>query len=70
MSPGRAVIEMLNYPFKILSLKIIEIQMADLKHTTKDNCRMSLKCWDVIEVSFDFSFARYAGFRGILLIFT
>lgn len=50
--------EMLNSPFKVLSLNIVEIQMADLKHTTKENCGMSLKHWNVIEVSSDFSFAR------------
>lgn len=58
LSNGRAVMEMFNSPFKVLTLNIVEIQMADLKHTTKEKCGMSLKCWNVIEVSSDFSFAR------------
>lgn len=58
LSTGRAVMEMLDSPFKVSSLNIVEIQMADLKFTTKDNCGMSLKCWNVIEVSADFSCAR------------
>lgn len=50
--------EMLNSPFQVLSLNTVEIQMADLKFTTKENCGMSPKYWNVIEVSSDFSFAK------------
>ena len=55
---GRAVMEMHNSPFKVLILNTVEIQMADLKLTRKENCGMSLKYWNVIEISSDFSFAR------------